>query len=242
MIPVFEDESNENQTFKRNRIRKEILPILKQENINFHKFYWNFHEWETEQTLDFSFLDSSRPEKTQDFFHIPAQTSNSLNKPELKRVLDFYLSLLRFPPLYRSAFENFVNQFAKDRAQFETKDYLIYREKTGVIYLIRKDSSLFKPLEIHTKADSMEIFWNQKKRKITSVTEEISVRTQNPGEKIEMPFGKKELSEVFRENRIPYFLRDYIPILYKKNLPIQILLSMFDPSLSDYPKSIHNPK
>ena len=31
MIPVFEDESNENQTFKRNRIRKEILPILKQE-------------------------------------------------------------------------------------------------------------------------------------------------------------------------------------------------------------------
>ena len=43
---VFEDESNDSDKFLRNRIRKKILPFLKEEGMNPNKVYENFHNTE----------------------------------------------------------------------------------------------------------------------------------------------------------------------------------------------------
>lgn len=235
---VFVDESNLDTGFKRNRIRTEILPLLKKENMDFFKFYWNFHEWESFPFFEENDLNEEILKKKSEWFQIPKQNYENLTKQQLKGILDYYLSVLHFPPLYKNAFENFKEQLGQDRAHFETNGYFIVREHSGSIYIFRKDSAIFKPLEFNWDQNRITVKWNHQIRNFESPDRDLMIRIQSPGEKMQMKYGKKELSEIFRECKIPVLIRNHIPILYKKNLPIRILFSMFDPSLSDFPKAI----
>ncbi len=236
IFPLYEDYSNEDTNFKRNRIRKEMIPLLKMENMNFHKFYWNFHDW-TEDILPLQKADSEQKfYSIPDWFKISKQNHSHLNTQQLKSLLDFFLALLKFPPLYKKPFENFLGQFSHKKAQIETEGYIILMERDETIYLFRKDSFLFKEPDVKEEINQISVKWNQSEKNFHLKKDEFSIRTQILGEEIQLSFGKKEISEILREFHIPIFLRDRIPILCKKNLPIQILFSMFDPSLVDYPK------
>ena len=39
----FEDESNDSSDYLRNRIRQNVIPLLKEEGLNPNKIYENFH-------------------------------------------------------------------------------------------------------------------------------------------------------------------------------------------------------
>ena len=44
---IFEDESNDSDLYLRNRIRKNIIPLLKKEGLDTQKLYENFHNLES---------------------------------------------------------------------------------------------------------------------------------------------------------------------------------------------------
>ncbi|TGL59167.1 tRNA(Ile)-lysidine synthetase [Leptospira ognonensis] len=238
LYPIFEDDSNVDIGFKRNRIRAEILPLLIKENMDFHKFYWNFHEWESFSFFDERELNEQIIKRKSEWFQIPKQNYEHLTKQQLKGILDSYLSILNFPPLYKNAFENFREQLGHGRAHLESNGYFLLREQSECIYIFRKDSAVFKSVESFWNENIFTAKWNHQIRTFESAEKDLMIRIQSPGEKMQMKYGKKEVSEIFREWKIPLLLRNHIPILYKKNLPIRILFSMFDPSLSDFPKAI----
>jgi len=258
-FPIFEDESNDDITFKRNRIRKQITPILKKEKMNFYRFYWNFHHWESEnleakfdqrfeiQTNVISVENQNVSEfmnpfetqipktKSPYYFRIPNQTWDSLDPSSQKQLLDFYLSLLGHPPLYRSQFLEFLRQ-SSSKANVETKSVIILKILEGDIHLLSKESKLLLAPIINKIDHKISVNWNENHIEIENINNEWEIRPAKPGEKINFPYGKKEISEIYREKQIPEIFRRYIPVVYEKNLPIQILFSMFDPSLPNYPK------
>jgi tRNA(Ile)-lysidine synthetase-like protein len=250
MMPIFEDESNADITYKRNRIRSQMIPILHDENMNFYRFYWNMHSWDTStlqslsesqirisENINLNHSSVSKDKKT--YFYIPGTSFQDLDSHSTKQILDFYLSLLGKPPLYRKPFEDFQRQSLSGRGQIDTADFLIDRDTQGNTLIINKDSQLLQQPLVLKKYNLIEVIWNGASRSFQDEKNIYSIRNQNPGEFLQLFYGKKELTEIFRENRIPVFLRNLIPIVYKKNLPIQILFSMFDSSLSDFPKNVN---
>lgn len=235
---VFEDLSNFDTVFKRNRIRHEILPLLEKENWNHYKTYWNFHE---QKDLLYQFESKNKPENKSNgyLFRIPHQTWILIDAASKKELLDFHLKQMGFYPLYRSGFENFRIQAEGERAYLENKLFVLYKSKFGDLFIIGKKSPLFLRPVSKMEGDFLSIQWNDREFKIYNPDGKYSLGTSKPGEKIEIRSGKKEISECMRENGIPFFLRPYLPILYYENRPIQILFSLFSESEKNYPKRIY---
>lgn len=235
---VFEDETNLDTQYKRNRIRHELLPLLEKESWNHYKTYWNFHEQGNLQ-----FLLESKGKKSEEgeslLFTIPHQTWVSLDTFSKKELLDFHLKQMGFYPLYKSGFENFKIQAEGERAYLENKGYVLYKSKYGDLYIIGKKSPVFLKPTASTEGDNLLIHWNGNVFKIANSESKYSLGTYKPGEKIEIRSGKKEISECMRERGIPFFLRSYLPILYFEKKPIQILFSLFSHQEKNYPKRIY---
>ncbi|MDF3821214.1 tRNA lysidine(34) synthetase TilS [Leptospira sp. 96542] len=236
-FPIFEDESNSDLNYKRNRLRHSLIPILKSENWNFHKTYWNFHENENWDEL----FSNHNPKKnfiTNKMFRIPHDTWKALKSSAKKELIDFHLKQLGLYPLYKSGFENFNTQSEGERAYLENKNFVLYKSKFGDLFIIDKKSPVFKKPNAYSEGETLCIEWNLNKFKIQNPEKKYNLGSPKPGEKIEIRSGKKEISECMRERDIPFFLRGFLPILYYENRPIQILFSLFAKDEKNYPKRI----
>ncbi|MCW7507859.1 tRNA(Ile)-lysidine synthetase [Leptospira levettii] len=235
---IFEDESNSDTIYKRNRIRMELLPILEREKWNFHKTYWNFHD-RTQLNIQFDGLTSPNQTISPKMFRIPHETWMSLTLPAKKELIDFHLKLMGMYPLYKSGFENFHLQSEGERAFLENKNCYLYKSKFGDLFIIDKKSSAFKKAISYREGNQLTIEWNQNQFRIKDPEERYSLGSWHHGQKIQIRSGNKEISECMRENGIPFFLRTFIPILYFENEPIQILFSLFSKNEKNYPKRIY---
>ncbi|PKA28390.1 tRNA lysidine(34) synthetase [Leptospira levettii] len=235
---IFEDESNSDPIYKRNRIRMELLPILEREKWNFHKTYWNFHD-RTQLNIQFDGLASPNQTISPKMFRIPHETWMSLTLPAKKELIDFHLKLMGMYPLYKSGFENFHLQSEGERAFLENKNCYLYKSKFGDLFIIDKKSSAFKKAISYREGNQLTIEWNQNQFRIKDPEERYSLGSWHHGQKIQIRSGNKEISECMRENGIPFFLRTFIPILYFENEPIQILFSLFSKNEKNYPKRIY---
>ncbi|GBF42895.1 hypothetical protein LPTSP2_21870 [Leptospira ellinghausenii] len=235
---IFEDESNSDPIYKRNRIRMELLPILEREKWNFHKTYWNFHD-RTQLNIQFDGIMSPNQTISPKMFRIPHETWMSLNLSAKKELIDFHLKLMGMYPLYKSGFENFHLQSEGERAFLENKNCYLYKSKFGDLFIIDKKSSAFKKAISYREGNQLTIEWNQNQFRIKDPEERYSLGSWHHGQKIQIRSGNKEISECMRENGIPFFLRTFIPILYFENEPIQILFSLFSKNEKNYPKRIY---
>nr|WP_279631079.1 ATP-binding protein [Leptospira bouyouniensis] len=237
-MTIFEDESNIDPIYKRNRIRMELIPILEKEKWNFFKTYWNFHD-RSQLNLQFDGFTKQFQTITPHLFRIPHDTWISLNLPSKKELIDFHLNLMGMYPLYKSGFENFHLQSEGERAFLENKNCYLYKSKFGDLFIIDKKSPAFKKAVSFRDGHTLIIEWNQNRFKINDPDERYKLGSWHHGQKIQIRSGNKEISECMRENGIPFFLRTFIPILYFENEPIQILFSLFSKNEKNYPKRIY---
>ncbi|BDA80063.1 hypothetical protein LPTSP3_g29930 [Leptospira kobayashii] len=243
--PIYEDESNMDLKFKRNRIRNEVLPLLEKENLNYYSIYWNFHSWDKAEFEEFlsSHIDrnseatSKKDSVKTKHFLIPHQTWIQSSKDKKKTLIDLHLDLLGFPSVYKAPFEDFVRQTKGEKAFLQNKLFTIYKSKLGDIWIIDNSSPLFSLPISRSEGNDLYIRWNDQERRISNQEGKLSLQIPRPGEKIQVSIGRKEISECLREKKIPFFVRENIPILYYENKPIQILFSFFDSNLKDLPQN-----
>jgi tRNA(Ile)-lysidine synthase len=215
---IFEDESNQDQTYLRNRIRKQLIPFLLQEGLNPDKLYQNFHEGEY-------FLQENNP-KTTSPSYVKIYLLGKETLSQLKQILDAYLKLLGLSPSnYKLLFE-LKKQLEKSSVVcVENKEAIFWKAKKPILYIISKKSrALQKPI-----LREQHIHWNGKKY----LLEDETLCEDRKGKKMQFKYGKKEVSEIFREKNIPSVVRENLPILEKNGFITKILFSMWDEELKD---------
>ena len=215
---IFEDETNENEIYLRNRIRKRIVPFFLKEGLNLGKFYRNFHEQVT--------IENSKLLYKKNLSHIKIYLPNPISIHELKQILDTYLKYLELHPITSKLAYEIFRQFQKNSViQVENKEAIFWKSLSSELYIIPKKSKVLeKPKILKNK-----LYWNDKTYEIQTET----LCENRIGKKILMKYGQKEISEILREKGIPSPIRDCIPILEKNNCVVKILISMWDDKMKD---------
>jgi tRNA(Ile)-lysidine synthase len=245
-FPIWEDETNQSDAYLRNRVRKKILPFLKEEGLSFAKLFKNLQE----DTDLFSDPNSKSSIEIPSYLTIPNNTLDCLMHPnDWKKLLDTHFTLLKLSPVRRSTvFETYANIKTNKSFEYKTNQFTISKQKSGPLILIPKNSPSWKVFSFSINLPKISVEWNSQKWEgelpsfLSSYSEYeirklISVDSIQPGSKIQVGTFQKEISEILRENFIPRSLRTHIPILHWKGIPRLILLSLWNPELNNVPKS-----
>lgn len=245
-FPIWEDESNQSDSYLRNRIRKKILPFLKEEGLSFYKLFNNLQENENLFSAPNSL---TKKELTPSYLSIPNSTLDCISHPsDWKKLLDIHTAILHLSPVRRSTIlETFNNIKSSKSFEYKTSQFTISKQQSGPLILIPNHSTSWNPFTFSISNQKISVEWNSQKweGKLPSAllnTSEselrncISIESVKPGSRIHLVSIQKEVSEILRENFIPRSLRAHIPILYWKGNPKLILISLWNPKLNNVPK------
>jgi tRNA(Ile)-lysidine synthase len=212
---IFEDESNFQLNYLRNRIRHNVLPSLIQEGLNPDKLYKNFHS-----TFDDFIEEQITPPNSCKIF-LPER----LNIQNIKEIFDAYLRTMKLHPITRACLGE-IQKSLPNHSPFtiENSEVYFWRGSKGPIYILRKNSTLLQePRQL-----KQVITWNHREEILEP---EETITTYIPGIKIQTKQGKKEISEVFRENNIPSPIRSFIPIVKRDQEITKVLFHLWDKTL-----------
>ncbi len=232
-LKYYLDKTNEDITYTRNRYRKNILPLLKEENPNIHKQYLKYSTTLLEYqsyideviatilpTIYQNNIINLEEFKKQHIFiqkNILYKILNIIynNTPNLIKEINIQ-DILNI--IYNSKPNLFINLPKEKMAR---KSYhLLYienrenRENTNyLIPLGKENQKSFWSISIinDTPEDGNNICrLNSKKINLP-----LSIRNRKPGDTIEQLGlnGRKKIKEIFIENKIPKHLRDTYPLL-----------------------------
>jgi tRNA(Ile)-lysidine synthase len=216
-FPIFQDESNLDLQYTRNRIRSQINPILFREGLNPDKLYWNFHdkEWVHSDTTNNSKRSYAK-------VYVPENLSISL----FKKLIDTYLLILQLYPIKRKLMEEVYSQWKNSRRiSAENVETFFWKSQRSPLYIIPKDSIVLQ------NADKN--FWNQKEillsenQSISSCREHHTIFYNNKHFKI---------TELMRQRQIPKVVREFIPLILENGKVLRICFYLWDDNLSDFPK------
>ncbi|MCC5813960.1 MAG: tRNA lysidine(34) synthetase TilS [Leptospira sp.] len=220
---IWEDESNQNISFLRNRIRKTAIEFFEKEKLNFYKLYHYFHDQSLEE-IELRGEDSEI--NFPGYLIIPASTVNQIKTIiEWKSLMDLHTRMLRLHPIKKGSLEESYRMIRSGRSfEFKTKEIFLSKQTKGPLYLIPHNSAvLLKTREIH-EGNATKIQWNGKTYQLK---ESESWGEISPGEKIIINGINQEISEILRMNYIPPIIRKNIPIIRKNKKAIKILLELF---------------
>jgi len=224
VYPVATDPSNEEERFKRNRIRKNIIPLLNKEGLSSFHLYWNFHSY---QILDWNDFDSVEHLSSadhpslhgMDWLRIPRLTWELASHDKRYSLLLLHLNLLQISSLPKTVFVEFLTQMNKNTevSQIQTNQVKILCQKTGDIWILKNDSDFYLPPKLISRSEtSIEIKWNSQAWNWQIQTNEV-LRTALPGDKLYRNGNPKDLWDCLREKGIPSELRKFIPVLATEN-------------------------
>jgi tRNA(Ile)-lysidine synthetase-like protein len=232
-IPYALDKSNDNEDYTRNKIRHQILPILKEINPKIHtKFiklsntineYNDYIQKEADTYYQNLYLNNSLDLNEFNIlpFLIKKEILNkillSLYKEDINKITDKHLNLL-FNLIDSEKQNGFINLPNKMKV---SKFYNILEFKTPLNidlnydYLFKEELNL--PIGVIKKITTTDIIKSNYLIRLNS--EEFSlpihVRTRRNGDKIETKNlnGLKKINEIFIDNKLSKKERDIFPIV-----------------------------
>lgn len=208
-IPCIEDESNQSDDYKRNRIRK-IVKELEKEGLNPARFWSVSHRHERNLSLKRKISDFAELDGYVYFDSFIAGRTSF----ELKETLDLFLNRLGLLPASASTINYIYESMSKNRMlRFENQSFLLERSKQR-IWLIRKDSRLLKPPQIRRLSEEkFEIQYLNQNRIYTVQSKDYFYRPPMAGDRF--VGERKPLKDTFQKYSIPATVRHCIPVEVK---------------------------
>lgn len=234
-ITYFEDKSNQENNYTRNRFRNQIIPLLKDENPLFYDKMTQFAQY-MEDTDEI--LDKLCDQFMKDYYMyatIPVEPFNKLDRmiqiKVLERVINkatddtVEISYKQYQKLLELAKSPQPNQFYSLGKEYEwIKEYdVFYVEKiknTQPIdieitapgeYFVDDNKSFIISFEklVHNHRKYYELCYNEK-------VFPLYLRNRKKGDRIKLKEGTKKVKDIFIDQKIPLSKRDKIILLADK--------------------------
>ncbi len=258
-IPYRLDESNDNITYTRNRIRKQILPILKQENKNIHRKFLKFSEELSSIETFLEDITNKSLTKVGNFDKLDLQEFNHLPEILQKRIIEYLLQqeyhddisdikdihvkkileICHSPkanititlPKYRRAIKSY-NTFYINHHNNEP---IACNKKLETRIKINERAEIIKLPECPIKKSNYVLRLNSQE-----ISLPLYVRYRKPKDCMEVKnlHGSKKIKDIFINEKIPLEKRDSWPIVVDSNDTILwipgVKKSKFDKNIDEF--------
>lgn len=225
-IFYFEDKSNDEDDYLRNRIRHQILPLLKAENPNILNTMTNFSLM-CKETFDYIRKDSlSYLDKHAN--HLDLISFNSLDIVLKKDIINLWLERHQIE-CNNNKILTIIEALASEKAQFDlhlANKYILRKSYNQAFITTKTDKNQLEPITLYpeekksfgkytfhltknmgnTNANYLKICYN-------SVKLPITIRTRKPGDRIQMPYGSKKIKNLLIDKKVPLNIREEIPVV-----------------------------
>lgn len=239
-ITYFEDDSNNHDDYERNRIRHQIIPILKQENPNWKYAIENYHNTliNANNIIEKEIKNFNEKIKEKHFLN---HLIKEFNDQDFKQ-LDPYLQeqiifrILKQENLSKRTIKELLKQLTKkEKLINQISDYTIIikeYEKIKIIYqkieqpdinlTINKDGvyQLMNNCKLTVNNNICEFVIDEYKEKYIIEKLPITIRTKKIGDKINLKTGTISISDFLTNHKVPYINRQYTMILENENKEI----------------------
>ncbi|VEU83069.1 tRNA lysidine(34) synthetase TilS [Acholeplasma hippikon] len=207
-----EDISNKSDDYFRNRLRNNVLPILKEENdlashfANFSKQTYLASDFIRSETK--KFLNGSKSFNLDQF--------NNLHEAVKTDIISYLLeqanALRSFEKIYK-----IINQLSSKKPNIEIKV-----NKTHILIKQYNEVILKELSELQNNTLNVNLYISHKKTEAPNNSIElcynkldfpIKIRTRLPGDVLAFPFGHKKLKNFLIDKKVPKYLRDNLIIV-----------------------------
>ena len=217
-----EDSSNQSMDFLRNRLRKNLTPLLYKEGLDPVKLWMNFHS----QSSGAENPGQSRAlnrEKTLEYLDLDRRLLGMALSP--KTLLDACLTSLGCSPVKRSFLKELQHQTEGNprfRLSYRCKQFYLWSDQRGPLWFFRTGAAALRPFQAcllnHDKAgQKFEVHYNHIKRKIILVENEKLLSFQ-AGMRVPLGKGSKKVKKIFQEAGLPLPVRKNIPLIWNTEL------------------------
>lgn len=235
-IKYYIDKSNDDTTYTRNRYRKNILPLLKNEDINIHKKFLKFSETLLEYD---NYIKNTTKSIVNNFFKnniLDIQEFNKIDDFMKKNSIYYILNNLynNIPNIVTEKhvqnLQNLINSNVNNGCLNMPKGLVIVKEYNKIIFNFKNLSSDDYKIELKSEniinehiieyIDSCENDGNDVCRlNSEEIALPLYLRNKKSGDFLEVLGlnGKKKVKDIFIEKKIPIRKRESYPLLVDNN-------------------------
>ena len=235
-LKFYEDITNNDTKYTRNRIRKNILPLLKQEDKNIHIKFLNYSETLQEY---YNYIEEITIEKIKQMYKDNKLNLTIFNKEKyfIKKNIIYYIltqvynnetNIIKnkqIKEIIDIASSNKPNQklnLPQNKVIKKEYDYLIITNKNELekdYKIIFKDKFKINNLVIEKTNKTFDNGNNVCKLDSKKIKLPLYIRNRKPGDYIEVLGlnGHKKIKDIFIEKKIPLDKRDSYPVLVDTN-------------------------
>ena len=237
-IPFLEDPTNASSEFLRNRLRRQVTPMLRAEGLDPLKLWRNFHEDPRVALPRSSPITRSAEYLSMDRRLLPDLRTGLA---ELKQLLDGAFRRLELAPADRKLLEELAEQMARGpafRLSYVGRDFRIWSDQRGPVWIFRRDAAIFRPPLVRKIAASaagdpaIDVTYNRRTRRYRLQPGQ-RVGTFRAGLRAQLGDGSHvPVRKLLREAGVPEPVREFLPLIVTgapgEESPVVLCLSFWE--------------